>query len=143
MNKLVHKASYNLNCEVYGCRNRMKYSLGHATMHHTRINICEDCLKTIVKEGTDLLGLNTDEKLIEENSRLKQEIEKMGAQGKNPSNTIKDSILKCLSDTGRITKAELEQIAKDNNIELEEGLTHLELVRGIVNIANNYAADNE
>lgn len=43
-------------CDTYTCNNMAQFEIGHEIVRAASIQLCEECLKTIIKEGSELLS---------------------------------------------------------------------------------------
>lgn len=55
MKKLVRPFNRNVQCDIHTCKNTAEYSIGLEGFSALYVNVCRDCLTSIVKEGISLL----------------------------------------------------------------------------------------
>lgn len=62
---LVTRQEHSMRCEIHTCNETVDFSIGLEGFRPAYLNVCEECLREIVKQGYALLEMTPDDLVIE------------------------------------------------------------------------------
>lgn len=60
MKNLVRKINQSVICDTYTCNNMAQFEISHEMVRAAGIQICEECLRAIIEEGSQLLNSDAE-----------------------------------------------------------------------------------
>lgn len=58
MKNLVRRINQPVICDTYTCNNMAEFEISHEVVRAASMQVCPECLKEIVEQGTQLLGMD-------------------------------------------------------------------------------------
>lgn len=58
MNKLVRRINQPVICDTYTCNNMAEFEISHEVARAASMQVCPECLRAIVEQGAELLGMD-------------------------------------------------------------------------------------
>ena len=58
MNKLVRRINTPVICDTYTCNNMAEFEISHEVVRAASMQVCPECLRAIVEQGAELLGMD-------------------------------------------------------------------------------------
>ena len=58
MNELVRRINQPVICDTYTCNNMAEFEISHEVVRAASMQVCPDCLRKIVEQGAELLGMD-------------------------------------------------------------------------------------
>lgn len=56
--KLVRRINQPVICDTYTCNNMAEFEISHEVVRAASMQVCSDCLREIVEQGAELLGMD-------------------------------------------------------------------------------------
>lgn len=58
MKNLVRRINQPVICDTYTCNNMAEFEISHEVVRAASMQVCPECLKAIVEQGAELLGMD-------------------------------------------------------------------------------------
>lgn len=113
MKNLVRRINQSVICDTYTCNNMAQFEISHEMVRAAGIQICEECLRAIVEEGSQLLNSETE---ISHEPLPFEEVETADTTKQTAEPTEKEKSEEKISESGKtdepIMDAEVEKPVK-------------------------------
>lgn len=103
MKNLVRRINTLVICDTYTCSNIAEFEISHEVVRAVSMQVCPECLKDIVEQGAQLLGISMCGCCSEDKTEKTEENEQLpfdDTEEENEQNEVSEKNIKEISESG-------------------------------------------